>query len=299
MTPDEFTNQELMLDVGDDHKLYLHDWGKADANTPILFLHGGPGGGCNDGHKGYFDPTKQRVIFFDQRGAGKSLPYGQLEHNTTDDLVGDIDKLLDKLRLDSIVLYGRSWGSTLALCYAVHRPERVTAMVIGGVFLGSNAENVLDDRAEISQLFYPDAWDALSQPRDTLQLWRTVLDADADKAKQAGFSLAQLIVSQMRLDDRTRPLDYDTFDPTSIRIEAHYKTNNWFLPPDHIMHHAAKLTMPVWLIQGRYDTICFPKFAYDLHQALPTSHLVWTQAGHSGNDRENWLATRTILHQFA
>ena len=299
MTPDDFTNQELMLEVGDGHTLYVHDWGAADAKVPILFLHGGPGGGCNDGQKGYFEPSRHRVIFYDQRGAGKSLPYGSLQHNTTQDLVADIDKILDHFQLEQVVLCGRSWGSSLALCYALQQPSKVRALIIGGVFLADNAaEAIIEERVEVAKLLYPDVWDNPELPANQLDLWQAALDPDAETAKRAAYQLARIVLPTMRLDDRQRPIDYETFDPTSLTIEAHYKTNDWFLPAGHILDHVNKLTMPVWLIQGRYDVVCLPKFAYDLHQRLPDSHLIWTQAGHSGGDRENWLATRSVLSQF-
>src|SRR4051812_19735118 len=129
MTPDQHTNQELMLAVGDGHELYIQDWGNSTAKTPIINLHGGPGSGSANRYRKYFDPNKQRVIFFDQRGAGKSTPFGSLEHNTTQDLVEDIEKIAQKLELDTFVLAGGSWGSTLALAYGIAYPKRVAGMV--------------------------------------------------------------------------------------------------------------------------------------------------------------------------
>lgn len=297
MTPDDFTNQALMLPVGHGHELYVQDWGKQDAKTPIIFLHGGPGGGCNDGHKGYFDPARHRVIFFDQRGSGQSTPYGSLEHNTTDDLVADIDTIINHFKLDKVVLCGRSWGSSLALAYAIHAPEKVQTMVIGGIFLADNAaEDKVASSYDVSQIFFPDAVDKV-QVNDINKLWHAAAQNNGDSAKRAAFTLAQVVKS--RLDDRPRYTDYDGFDPVPLITEAHYKVNDWFLPAGYIMGSADNLTLPVWIVQGRYDMLTVPKFAYDLHQKLPNSHLVWTLAGHSGNDRENWLATKTILEQLA
>lgn len=123
MNPDKYTSREFFLEVGDGHELYVQDWGNKAAETPIFFLHGGPGGGLKDGHKQMFDPEKQHVIFHDQRGCGKSLPHGSLEHNTTADLVNDIEKIAQKLKLDTFILTGGSWGSTLALAYALKTSE--------------------------------------------------------------------------------------------------------------------------------------------------------------------------------
>jgi proline iminopeptidase len=124
MTPDEYTNQELMLEVGDGHILYVHDWGKKDAKNPIVALHGGPGYGFSDKHRRRFDPKKQRVIFHDQRGVGKSTPKGSLEHNTTEDLVEDVEKIAKKLNLKSFIVTGGSWGTTLALAYTTSIQHR-------------------------------------------------------------------------------------------------------------------------------------------------------------------------------
>lgn len=299
MTPDEFTNQELLLDVGDGHQLYVHDWGNPDAKTPILFLHGGPGGGCNDGHKGYFNPAVHRVIFLDQRGSGKSLPYGSLEHNTTVDLANDINTVLDKFSISSAILCGRSWGSTLAFVYAIQNPKRVAAIITGGIMLGNAAEATHLEKTNVGELFYPDIWDAIDIPENVYELWQQVLSDNLVTSKDAAYKLAQLLGSQLRLDDRNKVIDYETFDSTSIRIEAHYKTHEWFIDENYIMNNAAKLTMPVWIIQGRYDMSCLPKFAYELSKEISNCNLLWTQAGHSGNDRENWLATKSILAQVA
>jgi len=165
--------------------------------------------------------------------------------------------------------------------------------------LGNEYEAVLHERTNVLELFYPDIWDeADMQAKDLLPLWKQVLNEDAGVAKQAAYKLSRIISAQLRLDDRRKALDYETFDLSSIKIEAHYKCNDWFLEKDHVKKNAAKMDMPVWIIQGRYDTVCLPKFAYELHALLPRSTLVWTQAGHSGNDRENWLATKTILETF-
>jgi proline iminopeptidase len=298
MTPDTFTNEELILEVGDGHSLYVHDWGRKDVETPIIFLHGGPGGGCNDGHKGYFNPEKHRVLFFDQRGSGRSLPYGSVDNNTTLKLAEDITKILEHFKLEKVILFGRSWGSTLALVYAIQNPDRVSAIVTGGVWLGNKAEAALEERTNVSQLFYPEKWVEIDSSQDMLSLWKSVLSDDEETGKRAAYSLAQLLCAQLRLDDRGKAPDYATFDPSSLRIEASYKTHDWFLKENYILDNTDKLTMPVWIVQGRYDMVCLPRFAHELHQKLTDSHLIWTQGGHSGGDRENWLATKTVLESL-
>ncbi len=140
MQHDMYTNQELMIDVGDGHTLYVLDWGNKDAKVPFIFLHGGPGSSVKDKHKASFDPARQRVIFFDQRGCGRSTPLGSVENNTTEKLIADISTIAVSLQIPKFIVHGTSWGSTLALAYAIKHPERVSALVIGGVFTASQVE---------------------------------------------------------------------------------------------------------------------------------------------------------------
>jgi len=304
MTPDEFTIKESFLDVGDGHQLYIQDWGNPAAKTPILFLHGGPGGGCKDKYKQTFDPSVQRVIFHDQRGSGRSLPYGSLEHNTTQDLIEDIEKLAKYLRLERFVVTGGSWGSSLALYYAIQYPERVTAMVLYGVL--TLAQNEIDwlDKGRF-QTFFPDAWENyLSATPKTHHSdpasyhFKRILGADPETAKASAYAYSNLEGSIAFLDDRFTPQAYDEFDPAAITIEVHYMAHQCFLPDRYVFDHAQKLTMPIWLVQGRYDFVAPPMVAYELHRELPDSQLLWTVSGHASS-REAWNVKRTIFLQLA
>jgi proline iminopeptidase len=302
MTPDKHTNQELFLDVGNDHQLYVQDWGNPKAKTAIIYLHGGPGAGCNDGHKQPYDPATQRVIFFDQRGSGKSLPAGSIDHNTTNDLIDDISRIADKLKLEKFILHGRSWGSCLALSYAIQHPHKVAALVIGGIFLGTREELDFDEKGTRYDTFFPKAWrDFLDTvPKSERQApmkyhLQRVVGSDPAAAKDSAYAYSQLILAVLRLDDRSRTLDYETFEATSLRIEAHYKLHHCFLEDNYILKHAASLTMPVWIVQGRYDVMCVPKVADELHRALPNSHLTYVAAGHAGSDRAIYDVARTVL----
>ena len=156
MTDDSFTNNNFMLSVGDGHTLHVIDWGNKDAATPFIFLHGGPGSKIKDHQKVNFDPTTQRVIFFDQRGCGESLPSGELRDNDTEHLAEDITKIADHLGIDKFYLFGYSWGSALALYYAITRSERVKGLVIGGVYSGAND---LAEMTERLKTFFPDRYD--------------------------------------------------------------------------------------------------------------------------------------------
>lgn len=304
MTPDSHTIQETFLEVGDGHTLYIHDWGNKTAKTPIIFLHGGPGDQSKDRHKLPFDPTRQRVIFFDQRGSGRSLPYGSLEHNTTQDLVEDIEKIASHLKLDKFILTGGSWGSCLALAYGLAHPERITAMVLSGIYTGSQAENdwILTGRF---RTFFPDAWDAYlaATPKahhanPSAYHYQRVMSGDEAAARESGYAYQTLEGSILSLDDRFTPGDPATYDPSSARIEMHYMRERCFMPDRYILNNAHKLTMPVWLVQGRYDMVCPPATAYELHQRLPNGELVWTTSGHRA-EHEPHSVMHSLLLQLS
>lgn len=286
MTPDEFTNQEFFLDVGDGHQIYVHDWGKADIQIPIIYLHGGPGNGCDDHDKQKFNPNSQRIIFHDQRGSGKSTPTGSLEYNTTDKLVEDIEKIIQHLYLNKVVITGGSWGSTLALAYAIAYPPRVAALVIDGVYTATQDEADWFEQGGWRE-FFPDTWEQYQStvPQEnrnnpSAYHYRQALHGDAESVKRSSYSYVSMELAILKLDDRYQPKPYADFEPGGGLIEMHYLANGCFLPPQHILKNSAKLTMPVYIIQGRYDMICRPRIAYELHQALPNSKLIWTVNGH-------------------
>lgn len=286
MTPDEHTNQELTIEVGHGHRLYVQDWGLATAKVVIIFLHGGPGGASKDKYKTGFDPQKQRVIFFDQRGSGQSTPSGSLQHNTTAELVEDISTIADQLGLDQFWLHGNSWGSTLALAYALAHPKRAAGLAIGGIFTGSKSETAWIDKGQF-QNFYPDVWQAYLQrtPKEhrhdpSAYHFDKILNGNAQEQKLSGYAYDMLESGVVALDDGPRKTDFDDYDPAGIRIEIHYLANGCFMPEEHILQKAHQLTMPVFIVQGRYDMVCPPIIAYRLHEAIKGSQLYWTQSGH-------------------
>lgn len=304
MTPDEYTNQETFLKVGDGHELYLHDWGNPKTKITILFLHGGPGSGVKDKHKQLFVPQKQRVIFFDQRGAGKSSPTGSLTNNTTNHLVEDIEKIAKHLGLSKFIINGGSWGSLLAFAYAIKYPKRVHAMVLRGIFTGRQFETDHLDKGGFRK-FFPDNWQKFidsvpieyrANPSEYHH--SQIFGTDPEAAKRSAYACSQCLEGPlMSLDDRYTPADYDEFDPNPIRIELHYTTNKCFVEEAYIMKRLSRLKMPVWLVQGRYDMVCPPQTAFDVHNKLPSSELIWTTAGH-GNDRANYDIVRSLLLQL-
>lgn len=303
MTPDKHTNQELFVEVSDGHELYIHDWGSKSAKHVIFSLHGGPGSGSSDRHKGIYDPERQRVIFHDQRGSGRSLPAGSLEHNTTQKLVEDITKIADKLGIKTFILTGGSWGSTLALAYGLKYPKRVEAMVLDGIFTGSQAEIDWLDKGRF-ETFYPDAWESFQQtvPKShrqdpTTYHAKRILGKDEQAVKESAHAYGSMEGAVLSLDDRFTPTSLDDYDPNGTRIEVYYLTNGCFMPDRHILKNAHKLPMPIWLVQGRYDMVCPPITAYELHQQLPRSELIYTVSGHR-SERETWNLKRTILLQL-
>lgn len=304
MTPDDFTNQEFYIPVGDGHELYVQDWGKKDADKTILFLHGGPGSGVSNRYKSTFNPDRQRVIFFDQRGSGQSRPFGSLEHNTTDDLIADIVKILEKLNLKSVVLTGGSWGACLALAFALKHPQMVDAMVLRGIYTGSKRENDWINYGGYRH-FFPDVWDAyVAATPDAHKLDPSayhiprVLSDDTAKSKQSAYAVSNAEGALLNLDDRFTAGDYEVFEPAMTKIETHFIHNNCFMPDRYILKNAHALTVPTWLIQGRYDAVCPPITAYELSKVMPNCELIWTVAGH-GNDRPNYDIQRTLLLQIA
>lgn len=301
MNPDAYTINEKMMTVSGGHKLYVQTWGNPTAKTTFVFLHGGPGSGCKDRHKALFNPRKDKVVFFDQRGSGKSLPYGSLENNNTQALVDDIDLISDRLGLEKFVFVGGSWGSTLALTYGIHHPKKVTAMVLRGLFTGSQTEIDFLDKGHFKS-FYPEAWEAFlartpksHQQNPSAYHAQKALGKDKKAAKESAYAYSELESSLISLDDRHIAKDYQKFDPVGSKIEIHYLSNGCFIKDGYILKNAHQLTMPIWLVQGRYDAICPPTTAHQLSKAIPNSTLIWTIAGHSGDDRANLDTVKSIL----
>lgn len=265
------------------HKLYVQEWGNK-SGTPILFLHGGPGSDCRDKHKSLFDAKKHRVVFVDQRGSGNSTPYGSLKENSTGKLIEDFEQIRNKLGIEKWHLHGTSWGSTLALIYAIEHPAALKSLVIGGIWLCSDEE--IDWLIKGGwQMFYPDAWERFNK-------------LNKNKSKMDFFAYSSAFIQYYRLDDRYSPLVKEKYDTTPLEIEFNYFENNMFLPKDYILKNAKKIQLPVQIVQGRYDFVTPPKFAYKLHGALPNSTLHWTTAGHSASDRANFDVTKALLSQL-
>jgi len=302
MNNDEFTNDELMLDVGEGHKLFVVDWGNKDVKTPIVILHGGPGGCVKDEVKILFNPQIHRVIFFDQRGCGKSTPFGSRKNNTTEDLADDITKIAQHFGIKKFYLEGFSWGSTLALYYAITRPEMVAGLVIGGVFSGSPAEIfVMQDTAK---MFYPDLWNKMldntpSKYRNDPVAYHTAqaLEGAEIEQKRSAYVMDCLEYGMMELDDRSPSDNFSEYDPSGMQIELHYLANDCFMPENYILENAHKIKVPTYIIQGRFDMVCPPDFAYKISKVIPKAKLYWTISNHRG-EHEVTQVVRAILESL-
>ena len=279
------------LEVGEPHCLYVEESGNP-LGIPVIYLHGGPGSGCEAFQRRFFNPEIYRIILFDQRGCGRSTPHASLESNTTWDLVEDIETLRQHLNIEEWILFGGSWGSTLALAYAERHPQRVTAMVLRGIFLGRARDVHWFYQQGTSRLF-PEYWQDFIEPipepeRDhMIQAYYRYLTSDDEsvriKAARA-WSLWEGRTANLLLNDDVIHHFGDPKAALSIaRIECHYFVNDCFLSANQLINQADKLAhIPGTIVHGRYDVICPVEQAFELHQAWPASQLkVIPDAGHS------------------
>lgn len=273
-----------MLDVGDGHSLYWELCGNPDGK-PVVFLHGGPGGASSPAHRRQFNPEKYKILVFDQRGCGKSTPFASLEHNTTWDLVEDIEKLRTKVaKVDEWQAFGGSWGSTLALCYAQTYPERVTELVLRGIFLFDQYElDWLYKEGGASSL-YPDKWDEFvafippDERGDLLRAYQKRLtsdDADEQLAAARAFAIWEgnvvtLLPNPDVIEDFSEPHKAIAI----ARIENHYMVNKGWLNEGQLLEGAARLRdIPGVIVQGRHDCCTPPAAAWALKKAWPEVEL--------------------------
>jgi proline iminopeptidase len=280
------------LKVDGPHELYYEESGNPNGK-PVVFLHGGPGGGTEPKQRRFFDPKKYRIVLFDQRGCGKSTPHASLEANTTWDLVRDIEALRQHLGIDRWQVFGGSWGSTLALAYAETHPTCVTELVLRGIFLLRDEEIAWFYQRGCSWL-YPDAWEAYLAPipreeqGDLLHAYYKRLTSedatvrqDAARAWSVWEGSTSCLFPNTELIRRTAG---EAFALAFARIECHYFVNHgWVDGPRSLLANVDRIRhLPCVIVQGRYDVVCPIKSAWDLHRAWPESDLRIVQdAGHS------------------
>ncbi|GAB5469898.1 MAG: prolyl aminopeptidase [Rhodospirillales bacterium] len=278
------------LQVDEHHKVYWEVSGNPEGQ-PAVFLHGGPGGGAAPDHRRFFDPARYRVLLFDQRGAGRSQPLGETRANTTQHLLADIEQLRRLLAVERWLVFGGSWGSTLALAYAQVHPERVTALVLRGIFLGRAME--LDWWLNGLKLVFPEAWQAFAgylpeAERGNLLggYHRRLVDPDPSVHMPAAQAWARYEAACSTLMPSPQTLQAFARDRVALalaRLEAHYFTNRIFLQEAQLLQQADRIAqIPGVIVQGRYDMICPAISAYELARVWPAASLqIVPDAGHS------------------
>lgn len=279
------------LAVDPPHDLYVEECGDPKG-IPVLFVHGGPGAGCEPCHRRFFDPARHRIVLFDQRGAGRSTPHACLERNTTAHLVADMERLRVHLDVERWLLFGGSWGSTLSLIYAQAYPERVLGLILRGMFLCRPWE-IRWFYQEGANRIFPDYWEEFIAPipeserHDLVQAhYRrlTGIDADARLASARAWSVWEGRTAT--LVPNAAVVGFFSSPHTALslaRIEAHYFAHDTFLEPDQLLRDAHRLrNIPGVIVHGRYDIVCPFANAFELHRAWPQAELrVIPDAGHS------------------
>ncbi len=280
------------LKVSDIHELYIEEVGNPEG-LPVVFLHGGPGGSISENHRRLFDPAYYRIILFDQRGAGKSKPHACLENNTTWDLVADLEIIRESLGIEKWLVFGGSWGSTLALAYSEAYPESVSGLILRGIFL-CRPEEIHWFYQSGCHWLYPDRWESYLEPvppeerHDMVKAYYRLLTSEEEsirlKAAKAwsGWegSTCKLIPNPETISD----FESDLKALAMARIECHYFINNCFFRKDNqLLSDIDRIRhIPTWIVHGRYDVICPVKNAWDLHRAYPEAQLnIIPDAGHA------------------
>jgi proline iminopeptidase len=280
------------LPVSPLHTLYYEESGNPQGQ-PVVFLHGGPGGGSMPLYRQMFDPLRYRIVIFDQRGCGQSTPHAELQDNTTGHLVSDIEILRQHLGIDRWFVFGGSWGSTLALAYAQAHPDRVRGLILRGIFLLRRQEIDWFYQCGASNLF-PDAWEAylapipLAERGDLVAAYYRRLTSDDPPVRSIAaqaWSVWEGSTSKLIVDpDSQSRFGAAAFADAFARIECHYFTNGGFFEyDDQLLRHCDRIRqVPTVIVQGRYDVVCPMRSAWDLHRALPEAELIVVpDAGHS------------------
>jgi proline iminopeptidase len=279
-----------MLPVDELHTLYWEECGNPDG-VPVLFLHGGPGGGLSPKHRRFFDPGHYRIVLFDQRGAGKSRPLGEYRNNTTPLLIDDIERIRRMLGIERWLLFGGSWGATLALAYGQAHPERCLGFVLRGVFLCTQAE--IDWFLNGIRWFFPEVHAQFVAPipeaerGDLLRAYQKRLFSDDPQVYMPAartWSRYEGSCLFLRPDpDAIEDFGSDTVSLGIGRLEAHYFLHNGFLTEDQLIRNIDRIRhLPAVIVQGRYDAVCPPLSAYRLHQAWPQAKFrMIADAGHA------------------
>lgn len=306
LLPKKFFLEKGFFPVGNNHELYFERWGNP-RGVPVVFVHGGPGAGFSKSAFACFDYKKHHVLLFEQRGSNRSTPPGSIRANTTAHLVGDLEALLDHFDFKKAVLLGGSWGSTLSLVFAIRHPDRVAGLVLRGIFLNRPEDYRHFYGGGISAFFPMEFRRFISRVPPRLRknpvpyYFRQMKSKNAARAREFRLEWARLESSLLRLHHTLRPAGKarNRWALNFSLIECHYMRNRCFLPPGYILRNVRRIRrIPLSIVHGRYDMVCPPADAHDLHKAIPTSRLIYTIAGHAGDEPETALALKNELaHQ--
>ena len=277
------------------HEIYVEECGNPNGRAAI-FVHGGPGGGCEPWHRQFFDPKRYRIVLFDQRGCGRSTPNAELRENTTADLVADMDRIRSLLGIDQWVVFGGSWGSTLGLAYAEAYPQHTRALVLRGIFL-LRPEEIRWFYQEGANWIYPDAWEHYLAPipqserGDLVAAYHRRLTSEnaavRREAARAWSTWEGATSKLLQSEDMIARYSGDHFAEAFARIECHYFVNGgFFRSPNQLLQDVDKIRhIPAVIVQGRYDVVCPMKSAWDLHRAWPeATFVVVADAGHAASE---------------
>ncbi|MBI4204369.1 MAG: prolyl aminopeptidase [Betaproteobacteria bacterium] len=279
-----------MLDLDGLHRMYWEQSGNP-RGEPVLFLHGGPGAGAAPAHRRFFDPAHYRIVIFDQRGAGRSAPLGELHHNTTPHLVADIESLRSHLGIERWLVFGGSWGSTLALAYGEAHPERCRGFILRGIFLCRSSE--INWFLHGLRTLFPEAWRTFAgaipeaERRDLLAAYyRRLIDPDPRVHMLAARAWSSYEGACSTLLPSPETVAYFASDVVALglaRIEAHYFSHNIFLRENELLDNMSRIRrIPGLIVQGRYDAVCPIVTADEVHQVWPEAeYIVVPDAGHS------------------
>ena len=300
------------LRVSDVHEIYFEESGNPDGK-PVVFLHGGPGGGTDPKMRTFFDPARYRIVLFDQRGCGRSRPHASLVDNTTWHLVEDIEKLREHLRIDRWQVFGGSWGSTLALAYAEAHPARVSELVLRGIFLLRRWEiDWFYQNPGGAAALYPDLWERYISPvppeerGDLVGAYYKRLtseDPQVLRAASKAWAIWEGATTFLRLNpDYISKFQEDEYAAAFARIECHYFIHHGFLRTDNqLIENVGRIRqIPAVIVQGRYDVVCPVRSAWDLHTAWPEADLrIVPDAGHSAFEPGNIHELVSATDRFA
>ncbi|GAM23599.1 hypothetical protein SAMD00019534_067740, partial [Acytostelium subglobosum LB1] len=302
--------KEHRMKVSDVHDLHVEESGNPEGN-PVIVVHGGPGGGCEDFYRQFFNPKLYRIIMFDQRGCGKSLPFACLEDNTTWHLVDDMEKIRVLLNVEKWVVFGGSWGSTLSLAYAETHPSRTKALILRGIFT-LRRDELLFFYQEGSSWLFPEYFEPFRmmipevERGDLMSAYYRRLTGSDEEVKRAcadAWTRWEMSTSKLILDeDKIKHGEEGDFALAFARIECHYFVNGGFFKEEGQLIKNAHLLkdIPAVIVQGRYDVVCPAKSAYDLHKSYPGSVLrIIPDSGHSVSEPGTMSALVEACDQFA